>query len=90
MRLAKAYRSLPRPSSVLEPSYPLNGLQSLVLVGLDYRRSFNLTPLTYQTGLLPELSFRHFSTEMKKFWKRRPIFRGRFELRCLQLLSRTA
>ena len=26
MRLAKAYRSLPRPSSVVEPSYPLSGL----------------------------------------------------------------
>ncbi len=28
MRLARAYRSLPRPSSALEPSYPLNGLQN--------------------------------------------------------------
>src|SRR3989344_7888316 len=26
MQLAKAYRSLPRPSSASEPSYPLNGL----------------------------------------------------------------
>ena len=26
MRLTKAYRSLPRPSSVVEPSYPLSGL----------------------------------------------------------------
>ncbi len=26
MRLAKAYRSLPRPSSTVEPSYPLSGV----------------------------------------------------------------
>src|SRR3989338_1896291 len=39
MRLAMAFRSLPRPSSALEPSYPLNGLRILKPTGLPMQQS---------------------------------------------------
>ena len=41
MRLARAYRSLPRPSSALEPSYPLNGAQNFIicLINLPMQRT---------------------------------------------------
>ncbi len=46
MRLPGAYRSLPRPSSALEPSYPLNGIHGLLLLDTSsaqtYRKEFAL------------------------------------------------
>jgi hypothetical protein len=40
MQLAKAYRSLPRPSSVLEPSYPLDGLHDSLLASNNLNSLF--------------------------------------------------
>lgn len=37
MRLAEAYRSLARPSSALEPSHPLAGINSLCPTKLSER-----------------------------------------------------
>ena len=45
MRLAVAYRSLPRPSSAPEPSYPLNGLRILKPTGLPMQQLLHISQM---------------------------------------------
>jgi len=55
-------------------------------VSLISRESLKLTLLTYQPGLLPELSSLALYFLQKRFQERVSLFRGFFELRCFQLL----
>ena len=63
-----------------------SSLKPLVLVSLISRGSLKLTLLTYQPGLLPELSSLALNFLQKRFQERVSLFRGFFELRCFQLL----